>query len=89
LLCLLLYGKINKNMVLEKELKTYNSLKNKLLEESRGKFALIKGQDLIGVFENRETALSEGYKRFGNEEFLVKEIIEVEAIHFFTRPLVL
>ncbi len=75
-------------MPLEQEIKTYNELKNKLLKESRGKFVLIKGSEVLGVYENKDTALSEGYKKFGNQEFLVKEILELEAVNFFTRPVI-
>lgn len=71
-------------MPLEQELKTYNALKNKLLAESKGKFVLIKGQELLGIYDSRDAALFEGYKRFGNQEFLVKEILEIEAVNFFT-----
>ena len=75
-------------MPLEQEIKTYNELKNKLLKESRGKFVLIKGSEVLGVYENKDTALSEGYKKFGNQEFLVKGILELEAVNFFTRPVI-
>lgn len=74
-------------MSLEQELKTYQKEKEKLLQESKGKFVLIKGGEIIGVYASQEDALAEGYKKFGNEEFLVKEITEVEPVNFFTRPL--
>ena len=74
-------------MPLEQELKTYEKEKEKLLKEARGKFVLIKGSEIIGVYTSQEDALAEGYKRFGNQEFLVKEITEVEPVNFFTRPL--
>jgi hypothetical protein len=75
-------------MSLEQELKTYEKEKEKLLAEAKGKFVLIKGDKIIGVYASQEDALAEGYKRFGNEEFLVKEITEIEPVNFFTRPLV-
>ncbi len=75
-------------MPLEQELKTYNEMKNKLLNESRGKFVLIKGSEMLGVYDNKDTALSEGYKKFGNQEFLVKEVLEIEAVNFFTRQII-
>ena len=75
-------------MPLKQELKTYNELKNKLLKESRGKFVLIKGSEMIGAYDNKDTALSEGYKRFGNQEFLVKEVLDFEAVNFFTRQII-
>jgi len=75
-------------MSLEQELKTYEKEKERLLFEAKGKFVLIKGDKIIGVYAAKEDALIEGYKRFGNAEFLVKEITEIEPVHFFTRPLV-
>lgn len=75
-------------MLLEQELKTYQQEKERLLLESKGKFVLIKGDKIIGIYAAKEDALVEGYKRFGNTEFLVKEITEIEPVHFFTRPLV-
>lgn len=75
-------------MSLEQELKTYEKEKEKLLSEAKGKFALIKGDKIIGIYVSQEDALAEGYKRFGNEEFLVKEITEIEPVNFFTRPVV-
>ncbi|MDO8524496.1 MAG: hypothetical protein Q7R99_02610 [bacterium] len=75
-------------MPLEQEIKTYNELKNKLLKESRGKFVLIKGSEMIGVYENKDTALSGGYKKFGNQEFLVKEVLDFDAVNFFTRQII-
>lgn len=71
-------------MSLEQELKTYENEKEKLLSEGKGKFALIKGNKIIGIYVSQEDALAEGYKRFGNEEFLVKEITEIEPVNFFT-----
>lgn len=76
-----------KSMTLEQELKTYEGKKESLLAESRGKFVLIKGGEIIGIYTNYEDALRAGYEKFGNQEFLVKEITEIEHINFFTRHL--
>lgn len=74
-------------MSLDQELKTYEREKEKLLSEAGGKFVLIKESEILGVFASQEDALAEGYKKFGNEEFLVKEVIEIEPVNFFSRPL--
>ena len=39
-----------------------------------GKVALIKGEELIGVYDNELTAVAEGARRFGDEPFLVRRI---------------
>jgi len=71
-------------MALEKELETY---RNKLpeLQAEEGKFVLIKGGDVCGIFAAYEDALKEGYGRFGLEPFLVKEIHATEQVQFITR----
>ncbi len=73
---------------LEKELATYQKEKSRLLAESMGKFVLIKEDKVVGIFVSQEDALAEGYKQFGNTEFLIKKITEFEEIGNFTRALV-
>ncbi len=41
-----------------------------------GKFVVVKGQELIGVFDTIEDALSEGARRFTLEPFLVRRVQE-------------
>lgn len=62
------------NMALEQELKFFAENKTKLTKAHFGKFVLVKGSELIGVFDNAETALAEGAKRFGTESFLVRQL---------------
>lgn len=74
-------------MPLEKELKTYEQNKPSLLAKSAGKFVLIKGDQIIETFSSYADALSAGYKQFSDQEFLVKEIKEIETINYFSRSL--
>jgi hypothetical protein len=62
------------SMALEQELKFFAENKTKLTKAHFGKFVLVKGSELIGVFDNAETALAEGAKRFGTESFLVRQL---------------
>lgn len=39
-----------------------------------GKFALVKGEELVGVFDSDVTAVVEGARRFGDQPFLVRRI---------------
>jgi hypothetical protein len=55
--------------------------------EAKGRFVLIKDENVVGDFGSYEDALAEGYRRFGNVEFLVKEVKEDELVNFFTRSL--
>ncbi len=72
-------------MLLEKELKTFDKRKEQLLVEAKGRFVLIKGDEVLADFASYEDALSEGYRRFGNESFLVQEVQENGGVNFFTR----
>jgi len=64
--------------LLDEELRTYEKHRAKLLSDSEGKYVLVKGQRLVDVYESQEEALKRGYQEFGNEPFLVKQIVEVE-----------
>jgi hypothetical protein len=71
-------------MALEAELALYNS-KLPELTKDEGKFVLIQGQDIAGVFGTYDDALNEGYKAFGLEPFLVKRIQAIEQVQFISR----
>lgn len=74
-------------MLLEKELKTFDKRREQLLAEVKGRFVLIKGDDVLADFASYEGTLSEGYRRFGNEAFLVQQVKENDGLNFFTRSL--
>lgn len=71
---------------LDTELKTFQKLLPTLLEE-QGRFALICGEELKGVFSAYEDALKSGYDQCGLQPFLVKKISAEEQTFFFTRDL--
>lgn len=72
---------------LEQELLTYQAHKSDLLAKARGKFVLIKGDQIVGTFDTTKDALREGYQRFGVVPMLVKEILELEAPLLFSARL--
>lgn len=73
-------------MPLEKELETFNrELPN--LRADNGKFVLIHGDQIVGIFGTYEDALKEGYQNFELAPFLVKQIQEAQQIQFITRML--
>jgi hypothetical protein len=74
-------------MNLDQELKTFEENKEKLLVEKKNRFVLIKGNEIISDFASYEDALSDGYKKFGNQEFLVKQVLEQETINLSTREI--
>lgn len=72
---------------LQVEVQTYNNALESLLPASMGKFALIRGRDLVSTFDSYEDALKSAYERFGLEHFFIKQIAPEENIAFFTRDL--
>lgn len=69
---------------LDQEVATY---KKKLpeLQANAGKFVLIKGDAVEGVFDTYADALNVGYQRFKLDKFLVKQIGIAEKILHFSR----
>ncbi|HYG76809.1 MAG TPA: hypothetical protein VEK08_17530 [Planctomycetota bacterium] len=59
---------------LETELQTFAQLEPQLAATRGGLYVLVKDRDVIGVFQKQYDAIEEGYRRFGNEPFLVKKI---------------
>jgi hypothetical protein len=73
-------------MALEKEIETYHA---KLPEwkQHEGKFVLIKGDQVVDFFSSYDDALKAGYKEFGLEPFMVKQIASVEPVFYASRPM--
>lgn len=71
-------------MALEKELETYKS-KLPELKQHEGKFVLIQGDEVVDTYTSYEDAIKEGYKRFGLQPFLVKQIHSIEQVQFISR----
>lgn len=69
----------------ETERSTFQDRREELIANSLGKFVLIKGEEVVGVYDAEGDAVREGYKRFGNVPFYVKQIVEVEVPLTFTR----
>ena len=73
-------------MSLEIELETFKNLFPSLTGDE-GKFALISGKNLLGVFESHSDALTVGYQQCGLKPFLVKRISTVEAVANYSRAI--
>jgi hypothetical protein len=69
---------------LEKELQTFDTMLPRLMADE-GKFAVIHGDKLIGVFDTYPDALASGYQAAKLEAFLVKKIAGIETIAYFSR----
>ena len=57
------------------------------ISKYEGRFALIKGDDEIEIFDTYEDALKAGYQKYAIEPFLVQKINRIETIVNFTRML--
>ena len=73
--------------ILEDELQTFQRNRDRLLATGEGKFVLIHGDEVVGVYESKMDAISQGYQRFGNTPFLVKQILKVEVPQNFVSTL--
>ena len=69
---------------LESELRFFNDHRRELLETAAGKFALIKGNELLGTFDSENAAVRYGYQTLGNVPFLVKQVTEADIPLSFT-----
>ncbi len=65
--------------LLDSELQTYEKNRESLLGSSEGKFVLVKGDRIIGVYDSKMDAITEGYRQFGNVPFLVKQVQKIET----------
>ena len=70
--------------VLQQELEFFERQRLELLARAPGKYALVKGAELIGIFDSELEAIRAGYRQIGNEAFLVKHIVEADVPFTFT-----
>ena len=69
---------------LAQEIAFYRANHARLMETSLGQFVVIKAESIVGVFADESSAFAEGYSRFGNTPFLVKQVAEGETVLNFT-----
>jgi hypothetical protein len=69
---------------LAQELATYKDLLPSLLKDE-GKYAVIKGDALIGIFDSYSDAPAQGYRAAKLDPFLVKKISGTETVAYFSR----
>ncbi len=68
-------------MALERELAFFTQKRDELLKNHKDKFALVKGEALIGVYDSASNAYKVGVSKFGREAFLVKPIREQDETY--------
>lgn len=65
--------------MLEEEVRYFDESVEEWLKRFPGKIALVKGNELIGVYDIETEALSEGARRFHLQPFLVRRIAREQA----------
>lgn len=66
---------------LAQELETYYARKQELLQRAEGKYVVIKGTDILGIYENASEAYGQTYRRLGNVPFLLRRVQEHEDVY--------
>src|SRR5947209_6265893 len=74
--------------VLDVEIRTYEAHKQDLLRDHEGQFVLIKGTDIIGIFPERNAAMSTGYRLFMGQPFLMRQILQRQKVYSVLSPIV-
>ena len=69
---------------LKQELAAYQRLLPVLMKDE-GKYAVVFGDELVGIYEAYSDALDAGYRKAGLEAFLVKKILGTETVSYFSR----
>jgi hypothetical protein len=62
--------------VLQTEVQFYQKNKDEYLKLYKGQFVLIKGEKFIGVYTTDAEAYKAGLEQFGNQPFLIKQVLE-------------
>lgn len=69
----------NENFKLMEELFTYKAHLKELLRDE-GRYVLIKGREVIGIYADHDDAVREAIDRFGVEPVLIKQIAAKEPL---------
>lgn len=67
-------------MLLQAEIKFFNTNLAEWLPHHAGKFALIRGEESAGFFDTADAAYAEGIQRWGNVPFLIKQVLLQEPV---------
>jgi hypothetical protein len=62
--------------VLDTERQYFDQHKTELMAQFRGRFVVIKGEEVIGAYDTMGDALREGARRFGLDSFLARRVEE-------------
>lgn len=72
----------------EQEIKLLKKHLSKLKKQNpNGGFVVIKGNEILGLWLNRQDALKQGFEKYGNQPFLVRNIQDQNSVLRFSRPI--
>jgi hypothetical protein len=75
-------------MALETEIAKYNELLPDLLAQGEGKYVVVAGERLVGIFETNDDAYTAGLEAVGVHPFLLRQILKVQPRAFLPSILV-
>ena len=70
---------------LDKEYQFFKDNKESLLAQHEGRFVVIKGEKVIGVFDDRIVAIEETRKKHELGTFLVQHVLKKSDMFFHSR----
>ena len=65
------------------ETKTFNEKLPELLVSDNGKYVVIKGSNIEGIFTSQDDALKCGYSKFKKEPFFMQQILPFQMSNYF------
>ena len=72
---------------LEREIAAYHDRLPEFLKEHEGEFVLIHGAEVLGFWPTFDEALEVGMDRLGQVPMLVKQVLAVEPVLFYSRSI--
>ena len=61
---------------LDREIAVYERERERLEREHRGKFVLVRGDEIVGTFDTFQAAADEAVRRFGRGPYLIRRVFD-------------
>jgi hypothetical protein len=59
---------------LDVEISAYETMRERLEAENMGKWVILRGSELVGVYDSFDAAAEEAVKRFGSGPYMLRQI---------------
>ena len=70
---------------LDREFQFYQSKKDEFLSKYKGKFVVIRGEEVLGVYDDRVDAVTKTKEKYELGTFLVHHVVEDDGAIFHSR----